>query len=607
VQPLFLSIGITATLTACGIGWISLMTPRQRFSWLAWTVLGGWGGLALLLLVCGGFYLAKDRWTAGHLASPCIAALGVPGTAFWLASTFRAKRLRWQLEFWDGVTLIGASLGALAIASPMLDLSNPGFYYANNGEFVSYAALADITRLHPSGEHLATGLSILSREGLAGVLTAALSTVFGKSPLYVVEPLACSLAWLTLASVGLVFRAVSDSLHLSGFRRWLFAGSYGSFVFSCATLQFWTLSWLSQYLAMTLCFGCMAFLASEGLEAALTKGLTLAVATVALSLVYPEMAVLFLAFLAVWFVWSETGGWGTRLKVGLIFLAIVFGLVDLLGSRLIGSVVVERLARASTGPAGWNIYGSGWRAVTANLTGLGNPFYGPGGPWLSVLLVLGMGAAAAWGCRRLVRGAGNLLQDAVSGMYLLYLAGLMLLTLSLLCHRGNSYPVVKFAVTFIPVAYLAVGRWAAQSGNAGKLAWVLAVLILIPSVRADTRFFTAIRRDARLARFSEADGDECRRKLGGRSCYVDAPLWNYKLIGFFLAWKEDPLKDQDFLKYNLYDARESHLLFKDQEVVLHVGGDPGRLADRQLEAGYHRTSAGTSWSLWEKAVRPGGA
>src|SRR6185295_16601950 len=149
----------------------------------------------------------------------------------------------------------------LLVLRPLIEHADLGFYFSNNGEFSNYAAIADAVQFHDAATEVGGPLGLFSREAIVGVLGAQICALTGKAALWIIQPLAAAFAAVAFASLGLVFRHAARSYQLGSAASGVLALIYAWAVLSAATQCFWTLSFVSQYLAIALFVGGIAFLA----------------------------------------------------------------------------------------------------------------------------------------------------------------------------------------------------------------------------------------------------------------------------------------------------------------------------------------------------------
>jgi hypothetical protein len=548
-HPVLVVLAAAAYLYATGDGlctWGLGLRPSPR---PARVVLGVAAGLVVHVALAANLYLAGAVSRVDALVPWFPLALGAISLAGWLLAPARASLppavpARLALPF-----LVPAGLAAALVLSPTLGGSEPGFYSSNNGEFSSYAAAADLSLRHPFDVRVDLPVPLRSREGIAATLVAVVARTLAVPPLLTVQPLAALLAALFFAGLASFLAARAAAARADGIGVALAAALLAGHLLSGATLQVWTASFFSQYLAFALLGALLAWLPWASLPAATPRGRVLAagIAGGVLSgtafLAYPEMAPLLIGAGALF----ASARWrlGPR---ALAAAALVASLVALATGPLGLALWRERL-QGGLG-SGWNFFGhttEPWLLAT-NVLGFTNRFWGP---WVPEPLPLA--GAALLAIVALARGAGEVragrwdLDAAGSAALALYLLGAALLFgRAALAPLSTNYVAAKFATAFlwIPVVALAPWAFAASRATAALGAAICVAIVVVPQLRSGAAFARGLARDAAATRLGPSDlGAGARVIPPGEPVFLLAPdLPKYRLDALYV-WKGSPDPD----------------------------------------------------------------
>ncbi len=289
MPAILLTLFIVYLWTVQGLGFVRWLLPGLRPDRLLGWVLSAWLGLVVSLAILINLYYLVPGVTVNGLAWPVTLVLCAASIVLYL----RRRPVKTVGIGSHGWVILAFTLAAtVAVLRPLIGQSQLAFYFSNNGEFSNYAAMADVVQFHPASTHIPGGYAPRSREGVAGVLCAAICAMTGHAALWVIQPLAGAVAALAFASLGLLFRYCALRCHASQRVGAVLALLYGWAILSAAVQQFWIMSFVSQYISIALWFGGLLFLGETRSGQALSRwartgvfGLLLGV----LLCVYPEM------------------------------------------------------------------------------------------------------------------------------------------------------------------------------------------------------------------------------------------------------------------------------------------------------------------------------
>ena len=565
-------------------------------------VLSSWAGVVVCLLTATTLYHATGVLAVRAFAWPVVALFAVASVcAVRLAPADKRSRVRppWEL-------VVVATAGLLLLSVPFFGLSGSGFYFSNNGEYINYASMADLVKYHRA-QRVAATVQIVSRESVVGILCAVFSTLFNKSPFFIVQPFSNALGWLSFLSFGVVLRRVIGDWPITSRQGISAVLIYGIAILSASNQQFWTMSFLSQYLNAVIFFGVLAFCAETGdrpREHPVRDSLALGMALGAMTCAYPEMIVVSAGLVAVFYLASGqrfTQDVGPRLLVLGGAVVVAATLSNKLGFALARTYVGGAVAMSMR--AGWNIFGpTEVRSLVGNLLGLSNVFAQPARPgWLMTGAVIGTILVVMLYAVFSVKTRSTPVRRGVCALAVCYFAAAaFLLVLVVAQHRETNYVAVKFMAAFVWVVFLAAASWSTSLrsgwlGMATALAWAT---LLVPVLSVEAAFVRNLWTTAQRVRFSERDMDAVRAEVGNASSlFVSGEPWNMKVIGMFLTYQQNLLLlwtprpgggAAEFVPVTRLAE------FSEQEHILSVG-DPERST-----LGYHLTLKRETLAIWDK-------
>lgn len=600
---------MSATLTllilllwlAQGIGFVKWLMPGLTKRTLVGWVVATWLGLLLSLLLLVNLYFVIPGATAGELALPVTVTLCAISIALY---AWKPLRLPIRIDSHGMVVLALTTLATLAVLRPLIGQASLGFYFSNNGEFSNYAAIADAVQFHDATTNIGGFPSLRSREAVAGLLGAVVAALTGKAALWVIQPVAAALAATAFASLGMLFRHCAIRSQARRPACALLSILYGWAILSAASQEFWTLSFMSQYLSVALWFGALVFLAeSHGDDMLDPRIRTLVFGLVLGALIcsYPEMiapaAMLLAAFELACAPQNAQGAARAALSV-----VAAAGLGALLANRIGFELVIER---GAVHAGGWNIFGPGPHhpilGFVGNVTGLSNTFSGPQTPRrVSFILVTSVFAAGL--SYALVRAPCE--QD-VTKRGLLHLNWIFFLGVAALFiivsyrRLGTNYIALKFILGFGWLAYLGVG-FALLALPRSKVLPLLATLLVLLAVDLGLtahRFSRFLLQDSKQALFLETDAAAFRAKLPHATKFYIPPTY-LAIVGHFIAYDRDLVS----VVRHWPDGQGQEL--RGTEPVLLVGKHAKLDDDPKITGQYQRRWASRNLVVMEPTLAP---
>ena len=582
--------------------------PVTRF------VLSCWSGLLASLILSMNLYHLSHGVAAQSIAWPITVLSGALSLLF---AARRAEPRYLRSDFSSVAVLLISTIVILCISSPIIGEFWPSFYYSNNGEFAEYARLADLVKFHGSATSAGFGIPVRSRESVVAILCAIFSRLFGRSTLFVIQPLSYALAWLAMSSIGLLFVSGAKLLDSRMRTRVVFVAVFSLAAFSSGSLQFWSISFVSQYLNTALFFGLLAFLfdanisGNEEWRDSAAKGLTLG----AIACAYPEMLLpSFLLLILIHFSKNfSLSSISLRSKLGQLFLAVAVAAIvgNILAKDLIYFYVFMTFKLPA---AGWDMYGTNgdFRKIAGCLLGLCNVFWGKSTPSLLTLIPYLVLFCMATLYSFVLVFSKNGMARKQRPLHLAWLASLLGLVAAFLLvkvqARSTNYMAVKLAIAFIWFGYFALAVFVSQI-RSSFLKYGTFVVLLVVSVdvlRGAKAFTIGLHSDGRLSSYSEEDMNAARSALRGRSpILVYGDLWNYRVIGSFLAFGQDlfpvagPIGSGS-LNPTIPASVGSTVTFADDLAVLTVGPGHRHIAAPNCASNFDAQYSGSGFTVWKR-------
>jgi hypothetical protein len=508
-----------------------------RPSWHPARILLGIGAGVLLQLVVGAnLYLWGASPTAAALVPWLPLGLAAISVAGWLRAPARVPAPPALPPWILAPFLAAAALGAGLVLWPTLG-GGGGFYFSNNGEFSSYAAITDFVLRNPVDARfdlgMPLGMPLRSREGAVAVLCAGVAALLRVPPLFVVQPLSALFAAMLFGGVALwlATHATRAGARPAGVA--LATVLLAGYLASPSSQQVWTFPFLSQFLASALLGAALGWIPWAELPAASRRGKALAAGAVggalasAWLIAYPEMAPLMIGFGLLF----ALPRWSLDLRpLGLAaaVAAAVTAAAGPLGIRF----YLDRLGFHLT--VGWDLFGGTGDPLRLATNLLGLTSVDPWGPEKIGLLPIGATAAfcalaagaIAWGAGRAKdrRDAGA--WAAAASVAFLAISACLFVWARLDPSR-NTYVAVKFASGFLWVPVLTIAAWVVTTPR-GPLAAVAAAAIGIVAAAQATgavAFARGVAADAEVTRLQPWDlGIGARLIPPGEEVFLAEPV-----------------------------------------------------------------------------------
>lgn len=545
-----------------------------------------WFGLLTLLLVSLTLYKISASLPAQNFSIPLLSLFSVASLIALIYSWKKPEKSVWNMDaLWIGlISLIALFL----ISSPFLEKMGLTFYYSNNGEFLSYAMHANVVQHHgyDTGSYFPGQPSTHLRETAIGILCALFSTLFIKSSFFLIQPLSYSLTLLAFLSFGAILLQLKSFFKDKRWSSYVIFTIYLGALFSAANLQFWTHSFMSNYLNQVIILGWILFYtlslrhrpSFDLSRNTLALGLTLAASACA----YPEQIVPTtgaLCFISLFLCLTMDI---RSIMIRLISLAGSFVTALIAGNAFLISTLKQYVfylkgIAFSKNTTGWDIYGSSLHPKTLfnNLFGLTNLFWGKKAllahiPFYCLIILLVLGTLQT--IRLLISKKITHKITCIPWLFLGYLAAstFFLCWTFYQCYSTN-YPAVKFIISWIWILYVGL---AYAFGTFESIHWrraitILALPVLIATFMQAFQFSRGLRLDALSARYTETDVKQVKQILNGSLPLVLSP----KTFGFFpLTGILIIADDQDVL--SLLKTKKEAFLLSEAETLAFLTGDP---------------------------------
>ena len=497
-------------------------------------------GLALNTFLFSNVYYLLPFFSVSQLA----IVLNLVLVIISIALLFKTGRIPSRPSRLEISTLALSLVATLLILRPLLQISGFGFYFSNNGEFQYYAALADALKFNSASFEIGGPFGLHSRESYTALFVAQLSSITGIPTLWLTQPVAGTFAlvfFITLSALvnALVRRGIDRAKKL--FIYLLLA----SFMLNATSQLFFSLSFVSQYLAMALFVGIFLLL-SIGVPIH-SKGSAVAQVFIGIFcgnvlLVYPEMYPIHLLLILLYvFILNLNKNSSTirnLLKSFLFITMIGFG-SNVEGTR-------SFFSRSLPSSGGWNIFGAlrEFETFSGNLFGLSNPFFGPPKPSIVLLLcLLTIGCASL---RNQIREGETWI---ASQSWRALLLSIVILALAIylyiyLSKLGTNYILLKFLLGITWVGYLVVILGFANRRKIGLSLWAVLLLLLGGQAQVSYTFSKHFSEDSRLSTFTLSDATLLQESYPDPNLIYLPNVSPYLIPGKFFLFKENLFREE---------------------------------------------------------------
>jgi hypothetical protein len=558
--------------------WLYVLLGRPGRTVLECFVVSAWAGLLAILLVLINLYCLSNNIPAHFFAFPIVSVFSLASFVTYLS--FR-KRLQRLCITRSSISVVLISLIAVVfISSPFLEKKDLSFYYTNNGEYLYYALESDVVQFHgsdPVVPQMVGSPTTQSREVIVGLLGALFATITGKSSFFIIQPLSYAFAWLAFLSLGIILLRLGVGNKTSYWLWSVIFVTYMAALFSAANQQFWTMSFMSQYINQDIVFGLIFFLiaskanfrALNGDIAIVKKSIInmdgneqlsiykpkhppvffsreiflLGLVFAASGCAYPEQLVTTVVVVSFIYIFLSPHFLFRTLyrRVGVLLIAGVIALIlgnFFLLKMISGFMSFYASAAFSHASAGWNIYGptSKWAWLIGNLFGLSNIFYAvpcitflskttpcstlwwhmmpTSVPFFCFIFIFLMGVArAVYLFTSAEWNNAKILQGVFIGYFLVAVFALWWLHYQ---NASNNYMAVKFIITWIWVVYIALAYafGTLRSFISRCIITILGMVIFISVLVQGYGYSSGMRIDAQQSRYVESDMKSVRQLTG---------------------------------------------------------------------------------------------
>lgn len=282
--------------------WLYVILGNPSNNALTKFLISAWAGLLVILLSLTNLYSLSQQLPAHSFALPLFVSLSLLSflAVIFYGNPFKKEKIRRS-----SLAIILISLIAtLSITTPLTTKKDLTFYYVNNAEYFTYAFIADVVQFNSyntgvfqaetvdnhnptTGAYQPERYTTQAREAVIGLLCSFISTLTGKSTLFVIEPLSNAFALLAFLTLGTILIQLDFRRKNYWYLSVIFI-AYFCALFSSANIQFWTLSFMSQYLNQVIVIGLVLFLQASSSKNDLKKIIALGITIAGTSLAYPE-------------------------------------------------------------------------------------------------------------------------------------------------------------------------------------------------------------------------------------------------------------------------------------------------------------------------------
>jgi hypothetical protein len=582
MENLFLTFSILLLFLSSGDWLLNLLLPQISLNLAIRFVLSSWFGLISLVIVYSNLYYLSNLLTIGQIALPVILGFGCFSIIFFV---FRRQR-RERVDLFSILALILPIFSILFLSIPTLGIRASAYHiFLNNWEFINYAALADVIQFSPANmQPPGPALPLIgSREAIVSILCASFSTIFHKSSLFLVEPLSNAFAYLFFASMGLLIRRVQMGFPINRIQKVILVSIFALFCASSGTLNFWNLSFLSNYFSISIFFGLLLFLTEiesnhsfrdHPFPAILAIGLCVACWLIG----YPEMLVPNSVFISIYLLLLLKPKSIKQVSVVFFHLFLSLGLSIIIVNRG-GFLIFRRYLQIFNSPAGWSFYGDpsdGFRTLS-NLLGLSNIYLSPPAIYKFGLFIYLLGVLYIivhlvhdLSIRRPRDKWGLIFQF----MFLFFLIGLPFLRYIEI--NGNnpttSYKTIKFAASFLGFFYIALAYlFSKLQSRKANLAVFCVIVFLLWNVGLNTQQWARFMAQNSML-FSEDDARRLQTKIREPEeiyWFPQTPPQYMILLGHFMVMGSNLVRSIDFSNYVIQEKTQ----YRGQPFVLGIGRD----------------------------------
>jgi len=481
----------------------------------------------------------------------------------------------------------------MLILRPLLEINGLGFYFSNNGEFQYYAALADALKFHPSNFEVGGPFGLHSRESYTALFIAQFSSITGIPTLWLTQPIAGTyvlIFFVTLTTlVNILVPLVFDKT-----KKIFIYMLLASYMLNASTQQFFSLSFVSQYLAMALFVGVLLLL-SVGIPIHLRERIfALSIVGIFcgnLLLVYPEMYPINLCLILCYvvFIQIRRKSWSAQnIVASFLIIALAGFATSIEGTR-------SFFSRSIPSSGGWNIFWPIWEfeTFTGNLFGLSNPFFGPPKPnnfLLLCLLIIGIAAL-----NNQVKKGNTWERVQIWRRMLLVVTTLAIAIYSYIyvSELGTNYILLKYILGYMWVGYLVLIIGIINRKKVGISLCTVFFLLFVGQAQVAMAFSNRFSEDSASATFTMKDAVALQELYQDPNSIYFPNISPYVIPARFVVFKENLFKGEGTW------AGDGVQYAKDN-VVLLLGKRIKLTDDQSLIYKYQIRMANNSFSVFER-------
>lgn len=578
-MPLLIVLGAAVLFYIQGIGFSSWMFARYKIDLKGIEISTALilGLIFNLFLFTNAYYLFP-HFTMKQLSFP----LNLIAGAISISLLVYSKRFLGRPASGEIITILLSIFAIMLILRPLLGIRGLGFYYSNNGEFQYYAALADAIKFNPSDFDIGGPFGIHSRESYTSIVIAEISSLVHVPTLWVTQPIAGLYTLIFFTTLTALIRTLVPDLK-SGKYRLVIYSLLVSLMFNSTTQLFFSLSFVSQYLAMAIILGVFLLLRigvpKRGLESPVYS-IVIGITNGSLLLIYPEMYPINITLIVLYLLLINY----YQKNVAIRSLAKSIVIIVLVGffSNIEGTKSLFSKSLPTNG--GWNIFGpiKDIDAFTGNLFGLSNPFFGPLKPSIVALVCLVI---------LLFAGFSNQLKNGKLWNELRIWRGLLFTVAAFIPaiyayiyfnQLGTNYILLKFILGNLWLGYIFSIMGLANRRKIGSMITACAIVLFFSQVQVGATFSKSFGNDAALSTLTMSDAIYLQQHYRELDLLYVPPISPYIIPGNFMIQGENLFRRSgSWTRMTFEFSEEKRILLLGKK--LKVSDDPLLTANYEIE------------------------
>lgn len=524
-----------------------IFLSKEKLNWVTCFSLSAWFGVLFYIVISSSIFHGVTTLNTRQFGPYVFIFLTLAGIAS-LIYLIKNKKIS-SAKSLDIFLFLTCIFTALLLITPLLTIASGGYYYSNNGEFINYAAVADMAQYHAANTHLkVTSFGFdqyfSRREIIVGLLCSIFSTVTKLSPLFTIEPFAAVIGLISFLLMGnLYILVLAQHDHVSLSKKTSILLLFLLAIFSAANFQFWSMSFVSQYINTCIFFGWLFFIIKFAPHQKYWSLLTISVAGLTLGVsaqTYPEVFIPTTALIIAALFFSTDWRDKNSLRARIIEIVLASSIAMLVGNVFAYHMIVKLASSSATIAAGWDIFGSNHKTleIFGNLFGLRNLFWFQNNTYLFGLVVYLILLILA--IKQTIKLTFTANKSPFKGLSATFLAYLVATTLLFLYTRRaevkTNYVAAKFAIHFLWLIYImfAIAIYEIRSKWIARIVVALLSGLLLITIYVSTIFITCFYSDSQKMVISQKEANEVQAIVNNdRNIYVSGAL---PLLGYYMVY-----------------------------------------------------------------------